>query len=87
MMAATKYGRVHTERVLMLVLQCAEMLAALSLVADDPAFLNNTRYCVRWSGRCSASYAGLSSVGTFYWALFPVSIKKTTIITMSWWKN
>jgi hypothetical protein len=43
-------------------------------------FCDNTRHCVRWSSRCSASYAGLSSVGEFYRALFPVSIKKTTIL-------
>ena len=37
---------------------------------------------MRWSGRCLASYAGFSSVSAFYIALFPVSIKKTTIMTV-----
>src|SRR5262249_21652106 len=48
-------------------------------------FCNSTRHCMRWSGQCSASYARLSSVGAFYIALFPVSIKKATIMTVSWW--
>src|SRR4029453_12254094 len=53
-------------------------------LADDQAFFCHiTRHCMQWTGRCSASYAGFLSVSAFYIALFPVSIKKTTIITVS----